>query len=48
MERLEYHRRIVYPITTEMGQKDYYEHLNYWRVCYQNNNPLILPSQEDA
>lgn len=48
MERLEYHCRIVYPITTETGQKDYYEHLNYWRVCYQNNNPLILPSQEDA
>ena len=48
MENIEYRGRIVYPITSEVGQKDYYEHLNYWRVCYQNNNPLILPSQEDV
>lgn len=48
MEYLEYRGRMVYPITSEYGQKDYYEHLNYWRVCYQNNNPLILPSKEDV
>ena len=48
MEYLEYRGRTVYPITSGNGQKDYYEHLNYWRVCYQNNNPLILPSQEDV
>lgn len=48
MEYLEYRGRTVYPITSGNGQKDYYEHLNYWRVCYQNNNPLILPSVEDA
>lgn len=43
MERFDFRGRIVCPITSEEGQKDYYEHLNYWRVCYQNNNPLILP-----
>lgn len=48
MNHIEYRGRIVYPITSGDGQKDYYEHLNYWRVCYQNNNPLILPSQEDV
>lgn len=31
-----------------MGQIDYYKHLNCWRVCYQNNNPLIRPSLDDA
>lgn len=48
MNHIENRGRIVYPITSGDGQKDYYEHLNYWRVCYQNNNPLILPSQEDV
>lgn len=48
MKRSEFHGRIVYPITSEAGQKDYYVHLNYWRVCYQNSNPLISPSREDA
>ena len=40
--------RVVYPITSEAGQKDYYEHLNYWWICYQNSKQLIIPSQEDA
>lgn len=48
MMSLDFRGRMVCPITSEVGQKDYYEHLNYWRVCYQNNNPLILPSQEDV
>ncbi len=48
MNQIDCYGRIVYPITSEVGQKDYYEHLNYWRVCYDNTNPLIAPTQEDA
>lgn len=48
MEYLEYRGRTVYPITSEAGQKDYYEHLSYWWVCYSNTNPLIVPTQEDV
>lgn len=48
MEWVEYRGRIVYPITSEDGQMVYYKHLNYWRVCYQNNNPLIRPSLDDV
>ena len=48
MDCLDSYGRVVYPITSEAGQKDYYEHLNYWRVCYQNSKQLIIPSQEDA
>lgn len=48
MERIEFHNRIVSPITSESGQRDYYEHLNYWRVCYHNKNTLILPTKENA
>lgn len=40
--------RIVNPITSEVGQRNYYEHLNYWRVCYANTNLLILPTKDDA
>ncbi len=48
MNQIDCYGRIVYPITSKVGQKDYYEHLNYWRVCYDNTNPLIAPTQEDA
>lgn len=40
--------RIVYPVTTDVGQKDYYEHLNYWHVCYQNTNKLAIPTRDDT
>ena len=40
--------RVVYPITSEDGQKGYYVYLNYWRVCYDNTKQLIIPTQEDA
>lgn len=40
--------RVVYPITSEVGQSGYYDHLNYCRVCYDNINQLIIPTQEDA
>lgn len=45
---IDLHGRVVYPITSEVGQKNYYEHLNYRRVCYNNTNPLMVPSKEDA
>lgn len=48
MNRIDTHGRIVYPVTSEAGQRDYYEHLNYWRVCYANTNPLVVPSREEA
>lgn len=48
MERIEFHNRIVSPITSESGQRYYYEHLNYWRVCYHSKNTLILPTKENA
>lgn len=48
MNRIQSHGRIVYPVTSEEGQKDYYEHLDHWRVCYANTNPLIVPTQEDV
>ena len=43
-----FRERVVYPITSEDDQKGYYNHLNYWRVCYDNTNQLIIPTQEDA
>lgn len=39
---------VVNPITSEDGQKGYYDYLNYWRVCYYNTYQLIMPTQEDA
>ena len=48
MNRIDFRGRIVDPITSEAGQKDYYEHLNHWRVCFDNANPLIVPTREDA
>lgn len=48
MNRIDLYGRIVCPITSEAGQKDYYEHLNYWRMCYANTNPLTVPTREDA
>ncbi len=48
MEGIEIFGRIVYPITSESGQNDYYSHLNHWRVCYRNSNPLIVPTQKEA
>ncbi len=43
-----FREQIAYPITSEVGQKCYYDHLDYWRVCYKNTDPLIVPTQEDA
>lgn len=48
MEGIEIFGRGVFPITPLEWQKNYYDHLNHWRVCYQNSNPLIIPTKEDA
>lgn len=48
MKCIESRGRMVYPITSEEGRMDYYKHLNCWRVCYQNDNPLIRPSLDDV
>ncbi|MDE6339952.1 MAG: hypothetical protein K2K97_09230 [Muribaculaceae bacterium] len=40
--------RHQHSITSAAGQKSYYDHLNHWRVCYDNTKPLIVPTQEDA
>ena len=48
MDALNVIDRTVCSITSEIGQKNYYDHLNHWRVCYQNSNPLIIPTKEEA
>ena len=48
MERIELQGRIVDSITSEAGQKDYYEHLNHCRGCFDNTNTVIVPTREDA
>lgn len=48
MDALNVIDRTVCSITSEIGQKNYYDYLNHWRVCYQNSNPLIIPTKEDA
>ena len=48
MERIEIFGRVVYPITSQEGQKDYFDHLNHWHVCYQNSNTLISPTRYEA
>ena len=48
METIELFGRIVCPVTSLQGQKTYYDHLNYWRSCCQNNNHRILPTIEEA
>lgn len=40
--------RVARTITSEAGLKTYYEHLNHWRVCYGNTNPLVVPTQAEA
>ena len=40
--------RVARTITSDAGLKTYYEHLNHWRVCYGNTNPLVVPTQAEA
>lgn len=48
MNRIEFHSRRVAQITSEEGQRNYYDHLNHWRSCWNNTKPYLIPSQEDA
>ncbi len=40
--------RRVDEITTEQGQRNYYNHMNYWRNCISNDNKCLLPSVHEA
>lgn len=40
--------RYVFPITTLKGQRDYYDHMNYWHSCMHNTNHRILPTEEEV
>lgn len=40
--------RYVVGITSQQGQNNYYEHLNYWRTCVKNTNKRIVPTIEQA
>lgn len=40
--------RIAWEITSEEGQSHYFDHLKYWRVCYANENPVIVPTRQEA
>lgn len=48
MNRIVFHGRYVELITSEAGQRDYYDHLNHWRTCWNNTKPYLIPTQEDA
>lgn len=39
--------RNVIAITTMLGQRIYYDHMNYWRGCVHNTNLRILPTEEE-
>lgn len=48
MKCIEISGRTVHPVTSQQGQKDYYNHLNYWNGCIHNRNIRILPTAEEA
>lgn len=48
MDNIDSCGRVARTITSEAGLKAYYEHLNHWRVCYGNTNPLVVPTQAEA
>lgn len=48
MRRIDFHGRCVAQITSEEGQRDYYNHFKHWRTCCYNDNPCLIPSQDDA
>lgn len=48
MESVNLFGRDVIPITTMQGQRNYYDHMNYWRSCCHNTNIRILPTEEEV
>lgn len=48
METVKLFGRYVIPVTTLKGQRDYYDHMNYWHSCMQNTNLRITPTEEDS
>lgn len=48
MERINIFGRYVCEITSEQGQKKYYDHLNYCRDCKRSMTPRIVPAKEDV
>lgn len=48
MRRIDFHGRCVDQITSEEGQRNYYNHFKHWRTCCYNANPCLRPSQDDA
>lgn len=48
MESVNLFGRDVIPITTMQGQRNYYDHMNYWRSCVHNTNLRILPTEEEV
>lgn len=48
MERINFHGRWVAQITSEEGQRDYYNHLIYCENCRQNAILRRTPTKEDA
>lgn len=48
MTHINFHGRCVAQITSEEGQRDYYDKLCHWRTCCNNTNSCQIPSQDDA
>ena len=48
MESVNLFGRDVIPITTMQSQRNYYDHMNYWRSCCHNTNIRILPTEEEV
>lgn len=48
MQRIHFHGRLVGKVTSEEGQKHYYEHLDHWRDGISENEFVISSTPEDA
>lgn len=48
MNSIRIHNRIVISITSEDGQRDYYDYMNIWSSCFLNSNKRIVPKIDEA
>lgn len=48
MNGIRLHGRVVWHITTEEGQRDYYDHMNFWSGCVHNTNKRLNPTWDEA